>query len=114
MAEHGLITAYCIDEVHTVVDHGEAFPKFPEAINSIRALIETGRKKNPSHVTPLMAMSVTLTIPEQVRFNTLLGCLPDYVSWGPMDKRTVGKFNQMCGSPIHGIINDWDSDVGEE
>lgn len=53
-------------EAHTVVDHDEAScPEFPEAIKSIRALIKTGHINNPGHVTPLMAMSTTFTLPEQ-------------------------------------------------
>lgn len=57
LAEPGLITAYCINKVHAVVDHGEAFyPEFPDVIKSIRALIETVHMNNPGHVTPLVTM----------------------------------------------------------
>lgn len=44
-------------------------------------------------MTPIMAMSATFSLCEQERF------------------RTVGILDRMCGSPIHEIINDWESDV---
>ena len=112
LAKQGLISAFCVDEVHTVVDHGESFrPEFPKAIDSIIELIYTSRKLHPTLTIPFMAMSATFRIPEQQRFNKLTGQFPDFVSWGRMDKRNVGIFNRICGSPVHAILNDWERDV---
>ena len=112
LARKGQIKGICVDEAHTVVDHGESFrPEFRDAIDFLNTMVLLNRQHNPSNAIPFMAMSATFRIFEQKKFNALAGRTPDYVSWGEMAKRNVGIFNRICGSPAHAALNDWESNV---
>ncbi|KAL3759766.1 hypothetical protein ACHAWU_007510 [Discostella pseudostelligera] len=108
LAKRGAISAFCIDECHSVVQNYDSFrPEFKDAILSINGLISISKSHHPSRHIPILVMSATFRIPDQLVFNKLIGRFPTLVDWGTMDKKNVGLHCFICGDPLHSFQCDW-------
>ena len=87
LARLGLI----IDKVHATVENSGLFsPEFKDGIDSINKLLTISEANNPELTVPVLVMSATFRIHDQLAFNKMIGRIPDLVEWGPMDNRTTG------------------------
>jgi superfamily II DNA helicase RecQ len=109
MAAAGYISSVCIDEAHATVEQCESFrPEFKDAIQTIKNLISVSKIHHPGIDIPMLVMSATFRIPEQISFNRLIGSQqPELVMWGPMDRRSVGIFTRVDGEPLSHLVNSW-------
>ena len=112
LAKRGAISAVCVDECHSVVhDHDSFRPEFKDAIHSINELLSISKSHHPSRHIPILVMSATFRIPDQVVFNMLIGRFPNIVDWGKMDKNNVGLRCFICGDPLYSFQRDWREQV---
>ena len=115
LAMNGLLMSFCIDKVHTTVKNHNLFcPEFQAAIESINNLILVSKRHYPSHVVPILTMSATFQIPEQIAFSRLIKRIPGMVFGAPMDKRTTSIYTKIVGDPIGDLMKDWKSQILED
>jgi superfamily II DNA helicase RecQ len=108
MAAAGFISSVCVNEAHATVEQCESFrPEFRDAIQSIKNFISVSKIHHPGIDIPMLVMSATFRIPEQISFNRLIGATPELVMWGPMDRRSVGIFARVDGEPLSHLVNSW-------
>jgi superfamily II DNA helicase RecQ len=98
LASLGCISAVCIDEVHTAVQNYESFrPEFKTAMVSVNRIVSVARRSNlgTKFYVPILAMSATFTVSDQLSFNDLIARQPTMVIWGDMDRQNI-LFNPHC------------------
>ena len=80
LAMKGQISSFCVDEVHMTVECADSFrPEFRAGVDAIKRLLAISRHRHPDKKIPLLAMSATFRIPEQISFNKMIGRTPDVV-----------------------------------
>jgi superfamily II DNA helicase RecQ len=105
MAAAGYISSICVDEAHATVEQCESFrPEFKDAINSFKNLLSISKTHHPNIDIPMLVMSATFRIPEQMAFYRFIGSPPELVMWGPMDRHSVGIFTRVDGERLRGSV----------
>ena len=98
LARRKLLSAICIDEVHTAVQNYVSFrPEFKTAVEAVNSLVSTA--KGLGKRVPILAMSATFTTGQQKAFNNLIHRSPSIVIWGDMDKRNIAFHTIVSGNP---------------
>ena len=106
MAQKGMISTCCIDEVHATVENADSFrPEFGEAVNTMDSIIDCSKNHHPSLKIPILVMSAIFRIPDQIKFKNMIKRTPVIIIWGGMDRRSVRISISIVGDPVTSILN---------